>query len=396
MTRLTWQASQRDKIRFYLDRQFNGEDYNGFNTLPTTTPEASTDACGLGWVPQVKWTQTTTNKLLLEAGLSYYTQDYEQSCRATVGPRDLPRLEQTTNRLSVAVRQHHSAVHQLDEDVQRQRLGQLHHRFARLKTGMTMQWGTNSRTFSSNAQINTLVFNNGLLGAAGQRDQPGAVHGLPCPLAVVVDQRTGEAEQKVKSDLGFFVQDTWTINRLTLNLGARFDHFNAEVPAAVFGRAMAGHYTVGSAPAPRTSPRSRTCRTGTTGRCVSPAPTTVRQRQDRDQGERQQVHRRGGRGLRPELQPDDYCAAAAARRAPGSTSTATSRSSMRPATSSSTRSSAARRTSAQITNRPDPDLQRGYNWEYSALGPARVDAARVGHAPATTAATSTTSTSPTT
>ena len=70
--RVTWQASQRDKIRFYLEKQFNGEFYNGFNTLPTTTPEASTDAWGLGWVPQVKWTQTTSNKLLLEAGLTYY------------------------------------------------------------------------------------------------------------------------------------------------------------------------------------------------------------------------------------------------------------------------------------------------------------------------------------
>ena len=36
VTRLTWQATQRDKVRFYLDRQFNGEFYNGFNTLPTT------------------------------------------------------------------------------------------------------------------------------------------------------------------------------------------------------------------------------------------------------------------------------------------------------------------------------------------------------------------------
>jgi hypothetical protein len=102
VTRLTYQASSRDKIRFYLDRQFNGEDYNGFNTLPTTTPEASTDAFGLGWVPQIKWTQTTTNKLLLEAGISYYTQDYEQTCRPEVGPRDLPSLEQTTGYLSAS------------------------------------------------------------------------------------------------------------------------------------------------------------------------------------------------------------------------------------------------------------------------------------------------------
>ena len=115
MTRLTYAASSRDKIRFYLDRQFNGEDYNGFNTLPTTTPEASTDAFGLGWVPQIKWTQTTTNKLLLEAGLSYYTQGYEQSCRPEVGPRDLPHAG-TNHQPSVGgVWQHDSALHQLDQ-----------------------------------------------------------------------------------------------------------------------------------------------------------------------------------------------------------------------------------------------------------------------------------------
>ena len=39
------------------------------------------------------------------------------------------------------------------------------------------------------------------------------------------------AQQKVKRDFGFFVQDQWTFNRLTLNVGGRYDHFNAEVPA---------------------------------------------------------------------------------------------------------------------------------------------------------------------
>src|SRR5262249_48216786 len=100
--RVTWQATDRDKLRLYVERQFNGEFYNGFNTLATTSPEASTDAWGRGWVPQIKWTQTTSNKLMLEAGLSYYTQAYEQDYRPPVGPRDLPRLEQTTGRLTVA------------------------------------------------------------------------------------------------------------------------------------------------------------------------------------------------------------------------------------------------------------------------------------------------------
>ena len=28
-----WAATSRDRIRFYIERQFNGEFYNGFNTL---------------------------------------------------------------------------------------------------------------------------------------------------------------------------------------------------------------------------------------------------------------------------------------------------------------------------------------------------------------------------
>jgi hypothetical protein len=36
-----------------------------------------------------------------------------------------------------------------------------------------------------------------------------------------------------------FLQDTWTVNRLTLNLGARYDTFNALVPAQ---SAVAGNW----------------------------------------------------------------------------------------------------------------------------------------------------------
>ena len=50
--RVTWAASSKDKIRAYIEKQFNGEFFNGFNTYAVTTPEASTDAWGRGWIPQ--------------------------------------------------------------------------------------------------------------------------------------------------------------------------------------------------------------------------------------------------------------------------------------------------------------------------------------------------------
>jgi hypothetical protein len=229
--RITWQASDRDKIRFYVDRQFNGEFFNGFNTLPNTTPEASTDAFGRGWVTQAKWTQTTTNKLLLEAGLTYYNQPYEQNYRPEVGPRDLAQLEQTTGRLSGAAGNTIPPYTSWTKSYSGMAAASYITGSHAFKTGMTMQWGTNSRTFSSNAQINTLVFNAGLLGLPASATNPIPCTRLPCPLAVVVANGPTTAQQKVKRDIGFYVQDQWTINRLTLNVGGRYDHFNAEVPA---------------------------------------------------------------------------------------------------------------------------------------------------------------------
>jgi hypothetical protein len=221
--RVTWQATERDKLRFYIDRQFNGEYYNGFNTLPNTTPEASTDAFGRGWVTQLKWSETTTNKLLLEGGITYYNQPYEQNYRPEVGPRDLPRLEQTTGRLSVAAGNTIPPYTSWTKSYSGMAAASYITGAHAFKTGMTMQWGTNSRTFSSNAQINTLVVNAGN------------------PAAVVVTNGPVTAQQKVKSDIGVYAQDTWTIDRITLNLGARFDHFNAEVPAQ---SAPASHWII--------------------------------------------------------------------------------------------------------------------------------------------------------
>ena len=39
------------------------------------------------------------------------------------------------------------------------------------------------------------------------------------------------SENRIKMDLGLYGQDQWTLKRLTLNLGLRFDYFNGYVPA---------------------------------------------------------------------------------------------------------------------------------------------------------------------
>jgi hypothetical protein len=40
----------------------------------------------------------------------------------------------------------------------------------------------------------------------------------------------GKHQERVRADLGLYAQDQWTIRHLTLNLGLRYDYFNAYVP----------------------------------------------------------------------------------------------------------------------------------------------------------------------
>jgi Carboxypeptidase regulatory-like domain len=212
ITRLTWQATQANKFRLYLDRQYNGEDYNnvGFAFGIVTEPEAAQQAFGGGWTPQVKWTSTPTSRLLIDAGITLYTLPYEVAYQDSVGPRDLPNFEISTNRLTVATTNPYTSW--TDNYGTAASVSYVTGTHA-IKTGMTYGWGTNSLTRSANAEIQSLNFNLGV------------------PTAVTIRNTPYTAMQEVKADFGAYVQDAWTMKRLTLNYGARFDHFNSEVPA---------------------------------------------------------------------------------------------------------------------------------------------------------------------
>jgi hypothetical protein len=211
--RVTWAASGKDKIRVYIEKQFNGEFYNGFNTYAVTTPEASTDAFGRGWIPQVRWTRAHSSRLLLEAGLAYYSQPYEQNCSATAAPNAVPKLDGLsgllTGRCGYLIPEYSSTTQDYSSMASASYVTGSH----AIKVGMTDGWGTNSRTFAPRGNINTLI----TLG--------------PTPFQVAVYNTPTTGLQQVNSDLGTYAQDTWTMKKLTLNYGARFDHFNAEVPA---------------------------------------------------------------------------------------------------------------------------------------------------------------------
>jgi hypothetical protein len=223
--RLTWQATQKDKIRLYVEKQYNGEFFNGFNTYAVTTPEASTDAFGVGWIPQVRWTRAHSNKLLIEAGLAYYNQPYEQNCsREQTNPLALPKLNGSTGLLSgrcgYLIPEYHSTTKDYNVLASASYVTGSH----AMKFGVTNLWGENSRTFAERANINTLITVNTVI--------PGTTIPLiDFPFQVVVYNTPTTGIQNVNSDLGAYAQDAWTLKRLTLHCGARYEHFDASIPA---------------------------------------------------------------------------------------------------------------------------------------------------------------------
>ena len=208
ITRVTWQATQNNKFRLYLDRQYNGEQYNNPGAL--ISPEAAQAAFGGGWTPQVKWSSTPSSRLLLDAGITLYTLPYGVAYQKEVGPLDLPHFEQSTGRLTVATTNPYESWTDNWGTAASASYVTGSHAF---KTGMTFGWGNNNTTRSSNGEIERLEFNLGV------------------PSQVRVRNTPYTATQNVKADLGIYAQDAWTMKRLTLNYGGRFDHFNSEVPA---------------------------------------------------------------------------------------------------------------------------------------------------------------------
>jgi hypothetical protein len=221
--RVTWAATNKDKIRVYLEKQFNGEYYNGFNTYAVSTPEASTDAYGRGWIPQVRWTRAQSSKLLFEAGIAYYNQPYEQSCRPEPGPTALPSLNFSTGLLSGKCGYTIPPYSSTTKDYNVMAAASYVTGSHAMKFGFTDLWGENSRTFAPAANIDTLIKINTTI--------PGVGPVTDFPAQVVVYNSPATSIQNVNSDFGSYAQDTWTLKRVTLNYGARFEHFNASVPA---------------------------------------------------------------------------------------------------------------------------------------------------------------------
>jgi hypothetical protein len=230
--RLTWQASQRNKIvwAFYKSqggtRRFDvGCTATSFNSVSCISPEAAY------WLPtplqygsQIKWTSPLTSRLLLEVGHSLAVPTYKFNYQPENGPLDIQHFNSSTSVRTVA-----SATAPQDY------FNQIWNTVANVsyvtgshnvKMGVNQQWGYETTKVERRGDISVLTYVN--------------QNGVATPSTVSLTNSPYTRRENLNANLGLFAQDKWTSKRLTLSYGARFDYFNASTPeqSATGGRFM--------------------------------------------------------------------------------------------------------------------------------------------------------------
>jgi carboxypeptidase family protein len=214
--RLTWQATPRNKFSAFYDNQPHCTcNYPGFDAT------ASSEATGHGkWNPnnfrQFSWKSPVSNRLYLNFSLSQIMTNWY------VHPQTDPFVASDT----IAMTAQTGVI-------------------ASFRAGPLAQLGQHkSNPVTTNAAANYVTgshaFKVGFSLFRGRRDTtqevPQAVsyrvttatNGTPNQ---ITEYANPEWIENLNADLGIFAQDQWTVKRLTLNAGLRYDYFNASVPA---------------------------------------------------------------------------------------------------------------------------------------------------------------------
>jgi hypothetical protein len=223
--RIVWQVSQKTKLSAYNDRLLKNRGAAmtaGFDpataSQPWNSPIYTTGA--------IKATSTITSRLLLEGGFSTNYERYNIIAQEGIAkPRGTPEWYTTINKQDTALGTQWNAPVNIS--------GQYPDRWSiatsasyvtgthNVKVGFQDTWGRYRRTREANGDIRAIFLN----GVATQAQI------LNTPL---------EWFDKLHADVGLYAQDSWTMKRVTVNVGGRWEYFAHGRPAET---SPAGRFT---------------------------------------------------------------------------------------------------------------------------------------------------------
>jgi hypothetical protein len=218
--RVTWQANPKNKITAAYDKFPKWRGHRNIETGTYDPAATYIQTVPLAYNAQAKWTSPITGKLLLESGASmnyyHYYLNYQDGLAASSanGVGAISQVDLNTNRTYAAAR------------------NTLDNWFAHYYLVSSATYVSGSHAVKIGEQytwgwINTFQGANGDL-FEQYRGVPGA-GGVPTQVTVYNTPVTSHVD--LNTDLGIYAQDSWTLKRLTLNPGIRFDYLNESIPA---------------------------------------------------------------------------------------------------------------------------------------------------------------------
>jgi hypothetical protein len=231
MARLTWQVSPRNKISAYFDEI---DKYRGHDMQANYDPETAATV----WnspayhTTAIKWTSPVTSSLFLEAGFSnnteYYTNEYREGIEK---PAFSPEWYRTAakNELDLGGYTQAGPINTTESPV-----AFYWNAAATYVTGAhTIKFGVNNRqgTFKHTRLANADLTQQYRSSSTGVR--------WSVPDTVLINNTPLSYGERLNRDLGIYIQDSWRLNRLTANVGLRYEVLNAKVLA---GKSGAGRF----------------------------------------------------------------------------------------------------------------------------------------------------------
>ena len=244
---MTFQPTPRNKITAYLDKSFKGQKESITFTLGAANPagvewETATTTYKPGnyQIGYLKWSSPISSRLLLEAGgaINLFNLNYNTYLPGIRKERGTPEWYASAIRRDLVLNTFRGAP-----AISEQYASQPHYSFS-----SSASYATGSHTFKGGVQVRHMLIKNQSHGGNADLIQQYR-NGVPDSVAVgalpFIAAFYGDA-------VGLYAMDSWTLGRLTMNAGLRFDRFTGGVDESAMapGRFVPARQVASSSPVP--------------------------------------------------------------------------------------------------------------------------------------------------